>query len=161
MHTLQVCIPAMRLQILPLSLSDTQALQHLFNDPDVLQYIPDIQQPFSAALWATTKLKEPMCYIRHVVRLMETGEMIGYIEINRRRDTYLELGYIFGKRYWGKRYALESILHVLQLVLSITEQPIYASIYAGNGRSVKLLQGIGFRQAEANSKDGATDFVLG
>lgn len=161
MHTLNVCIPGIRLRIVPLSMEDAESIQRVLGDAEVMQYVPEIAQPFSATAWVNERLNEPMCYICHVVRLAATDELIGYVQVSRRRDTYLELGYLFGKRFWGQRYGPEAVLHTLQLVLSITEQPIYATVYAGNERSVRLLKGIGFRQAPSNSKEGATDFVLG
>jgi RimJ/RimL family protein N-acetyltransferase len=155
-----------RLALTPLVQSDAPAVQALGNDAEVFQYIPDISVPFNAQEWIECVLSNPENYIRHVVRLRASREAIGYVQINRRRNCELQIGYWLGAAHWGKQYGREAVASALLLFRAIGGGGrVYAAAYPENVASISVLRKLGFRvrqndESACEVHSGMIDHVL-
>ncbi|MFB9076970.1 GNAT family N-acetyltransferase [Flavobacterium procerum] len=89
---------------------------------------------------------------RWAVVLKETNEFIGWsgikyitYEINNHKEFY-ELGYRFIEKHWGKGYALEAGKAFVEHAFNeLKAKTLYAYADAGNEKSRKILEKLGFR----------------
>ena len=150
-----------RILLSPLELADIADLQTLGADASVFRYIPQIQVPFNATAWVQMAISNPENYIRHVVRLRATKAALGYVQINRRRNAELELGYWLGRPHWGQRFGLEASALALALLGSVAGRcRVFAATSPENVASVKILRRLGFAQCNSAASDGMNDHVL-
>jgi len=71
---------------------------------------------------------------------------VGYVQITIGSDRTASLGYVFSSSHWGRGYATQSTRAVLEHVASaygVTR--FHATVEAGNERSIRLLERLGFR----------------
>jgi RimJ/RimL family protein N-acetyltransferase len=83
------------------------------------------------------------------VELKATGSHIGDIGVHRQADEPLEaeLGYTFARSAHGNGYATEAVRAVLGYLFgTLGLHRVTALIYADNGRSVALVERLGFRK---------------
>src|SRR3546814_6184840 len=116
----------------------------LGRDPLVFRYIPEIEDPFDAAAWIGELLGNPECYIRHAVELGESRRTIGAIQLTRRSNMLLQVGYWFGRAYWGHGYATETLEALLGFLDERTREPIHAAVHPDNAASRSVLENNGF-----------------
>lgn len=133
-----------RLRLRPIERRDAATFDALGRDPLVFRYIPEISQPFDARAWIAELLGNPECYIRHAVELRRTGETIGAIQLNRRSNMLLQVGYWFGRPYWGHGYATETLEALLAVLDERTGEPIHAAVHPDNFASRSVLENNGF-----------------
>ena len=133
-----------RLTIRPIRRMDGRRLGELGRDPEVFRWIPEIQLPFHAGGWIEELFADPQNYFRHAIELAETGAVIGAVQLNRRPNLLLQLGYWLGKPYWGQGYATETVEAVLAFVDARTREPIHAAVHPDNRASRAVLENNGF-----------------
>lgn len=85
------------------------------------------------------------------VEVKANHKMIGNVYLGKRDDDSLELGYVFNPAYWGKGYAKESCLALIELAFSQGVHRIFAQCDPENTNSWKLLESLGFER-EAHLK---------
>ena len=75
------------------------------------------------------------------------NKLIGGISIiNKQNNTKPELGYWIGENFWGKRYAYEVCINLIEYFFSNTyHNIIYASHMRDNIKSKKILINLGFK----------------
>jgi len=75
------------------------------------------------------------------------NKLIGGISItNKQNNTKPELGYWIGENFWGKRYAYEACINLIEYFFSNTSHNIiYASHMKNNIKSKKILINLGFK----------------
>ena len=80
------------------------------------------------------------------VTLKDTGEYLGEVEIQNIVDGYLgEIGYMFLQEHWGKGFANEAVTAMIEHAQNVLNlKRLYASIENKNGRSIKLIEKLGF-----------------
>jgi RimJ/RimL family protein N-acetyltransferase len=111
-------------------------------------------------------LENPENYVRHVVVEKDTSNIVGFILLNRRPNTDLQLGFWFGKKYWGKGYASEAVGALLAFLRSLgVRSRIYAAVHPKNLASQKVVEKFGFEMLKDTKKDsgvyhGMVDYSL-
>ncbi len=107
-----------RLSLRPFRKEDGAAMYELNDDPEVLQYTGDTQ--FADVAAAESFLENYSQYEeygvgRMIVILKATGEILGWcgLKYHPEEDEY-DIGYRFYKRHWGKGYATESAIAVME-----------------------------------------------
>jgi [ribosomal protein S5]-alanine N-acetyltransferase len=107
-----------RLQLRELVPGDVDALFDLLGDPVAMRYFPKVYSRDEASLWIERNQQRYRIfgYGEWAVAHRQTGEMLGgcgpcWHEINDELE--LEVGYHFRRRYWGRGYATEAALAVL------------------------------------------------
>lgn len=161
MSTILACVAAGPIYLAPLECQDIDSIAQLGKHPEVFQYIPEIEQPFDAKAWCQKILSNPENYIRHVVKVGPTRLPVGYVQINRRRNCDLELGYWLGKEYWGKGIASVAALNALALFVSAGgSSRVFAAAKPENVASRRVLAKLGFQETtESTSSIGMIDHI--
>jgi RimJ/RimL family protein N-acetyltransferase len=102
-----------RLRLRLLAMSDAAAVARLAGDPDVARMILRAPLPYlevAAEGWIMTlKARAPLGedFVRAVER--EGEGLVGVIGAHARGDGGFEVGYWFGRPYWGRGYATEAL----------------------------------------------------
>lgn len=149
MSTIAACASSRRLRILPTAPSDSARLNSSRSgeDSEVFRFIPQLAVPFRADTWLAEAHSNTENDIRHIVRRSEDMRAIGYVQINRRRNAELELGYWLGKPYWGMRFGLEASALALSLFGRVAgRSKIFAAVAPENVPSIRILTTLGFVQ---------------
>ncbi len=140
-----------RLIIRELSTDDIFSMYHIYQQPEVREFIDDIDE------YLQEEIEKHKAYIKNVYNFYgygywgvfskETGELIGRCgiqnsEINGRFE--IELGYLLNVHHWGYGYAIECAKSVLEYAFYVLHIPrIVAVIDKKNIRSIKVAKHIG------------------
>lgn len=132
-----------RLTLRPLQLSDAGALHQWMSDAEVMRY------------WSTPPHSDEAITIRWVdesVAAMHDGTGLEFVVVDREQLVGRvglfnadNIGYFFGRSYWGRGYATEALHAFIDFVFEhrgIAE--IHADIDPRNIASLRLLERLGF-----------------
>lgn len=133
-----------RLRIRPIVPRDARVFATLGRDPEVFRWIPEITPPFDAHGWVKEVMENPENFLRHAVEIDRTGRVIGAVQLNRRSNLILQIGYWFGKPFWGQGYATEMVEAVLRFLDERTSEPVHAAVHPDNIASRCVLENNGF-----------------
>lgn len=78
------------------------------------------------------------------VELKKTHKMIGNVYLGNRECENIEIGYVFNKNYWGKGYAKEACMSLIESCFKNGIHRIYAECDPNNSNSWRLLESLGF-----------------
>ncbi len=140
-----------RLILRPIEETDVPALFPLINDADVARNLMRVPYPYPEEQYAPwiRKAREAMerkeQYDMAVV-LKETGLPIGAIGFHDVVWSHMraEMGYWFGKPYWGNGYATEAAMGMLQFGFDeLGLERIHAYSFTRNKASANVLRKIG------------------
>lgn len=133
-----------RLRLRPMRARDARHFAVLGRDAEVFRYIPEITAPLDAEAWVAEVCRNPECYVRHAIELLGTGTIIGAVQLDRRSNLTLQLGYWLGRPFWGQGYATETVEALLRLLDDITGEPVHAAVHPENLASRAVLENNGF-----------------
>ena len=146
-----------RLNIRKFKPADLTSLIDLFTDPEVMRYIGPRRAltEDETQEWLNNMLSwQENSLTRYAVTLPDTDELIGVAGL-RDEEGNMDFGYYFRRRFWGKGYAREACLAILQHIensLNIREYQIF--IADKNLNSIKLIRTLGMQAAEGITKSG-------
>lgn len=145
----------------PMEAQDTEIIAHLGRHPEVFQHIPQIAKPFNAQAWCANALENRVNYIRHIVRVGSDKVPVGYVQICRRKNIDLELGYWLGMDYWRCGIGTIAVAAALDLFVNAGGLPkIFAATLPSNIASRRILAKLGFRETSASEPpEGMIDHV--
>jgi [ribosomal protein S5]-alanine N-acetyltransferase len=146
--------------------SDKTSLVRHANNQNVSRHLRD-RFPFpysdadaSAFLTAATNAKTRDC----VYAIDVDGEAVGGIGIHPRKDVErlsAEIGYWLGEAFWGRGIATVAVINLTQAAL---REPyiyrIFATVFASNPASVRVLEKAGFKREGVMSQAVIKDGVL-
>lgn len=121
---------------------DLHDLYEYLSDPEVVRFEP--YQSMSMDAVKETLARRIASDEMIAVELKETGKMIGNVYLGKRECETLEFGYVFNKNFWGKGYAFEACLALIDQVFADGIHRIYAECDPLNPGSWKLLERLGF-----------------
>ena len=142
-----------RLVLRPLAGGDGPALFAIFSDPEVVRY-------WSRSVWTDMAQADEMLAaaaenyadgtgLRYGIVVASTSELVGVASLfafdrdNRRCD----LGYVLGSRHWGRGYASEALVPVLDHAFdTLNMNRIEADIDPRNTASQRVLEKLAFRR---------------
>lgn len=135
------------------TLADAEAICAFCDDPDISWSIVGVPTPYSpelAARWVREYgegLDREEKYAFLICRAAD-GVVMGDTVLKRdQRDNRAELGYILGKNYRGQGYAYEAARAMVDFAFESLElHRLWATTFARNERSSKLLRKLGFRR---------------
>ncbi|BBN88478.1 GNAT family N-acetyltransferase [Azospira sp. I09] len=161
MVALLACMQMGPISITPLEIEDTKAIAHLGRHPEVFQYIPEIKQPFDAETWCKNAIDNGCNHIRHLIKVGPQRTPVGYVQICRRLNMDLELGYWIGKEYWGHGIASAAASLALVLFVSAGGSPkVFAATKPDNPASRRVLEKLGFLESsESQPPEGMIDHL--
>lgn len=123
---------------------DLQDLYEYLSNPEVVKYEPyqamNLEQVKNNLQWRIST--EEMI----AVELKSNHKMIGNVYLGKRDFESLELGYVFHQDYWGKGYAKESCMALIEQAFSNNIHRIFAECDPQNPNSWRLLESMGFRR---------------
>lgn len=128
-------------------------------DNEVMQYTGDI--PFESVEAAKTFLENYNPYEKYgmgrwAVCLKENDDVLGWCGLKfHPNKNYVEVGYRFYKRHWGKGYATESALASINYGFKTLKlKTIYAHAHIGNLASHRVLEKCGLTHFKNGTYDG-------
>jgi RimJ/RimL family protein N-acetyltransferase len=158
-----------RLRLRTLRADDQDFLADLECDPDVMEFVHSGPLPRNRALKYAEAEIETARYRRRlhkfIVELREDGTRIGWVELSKFEGVFdpdekwmgddINLGFEFGKAYWGQGFASEGARAVLAHAFDkLHLGRVVAYTHKDNVRSARLLERLGFQQrASRRRKD--------
>ena len=89
-----------------------------------------------------------------VIRLKETGRLIGIVNFFDEKDGVCEIGYGIGSGYWGHGYATEAVRRFLAyLFREKGMRTVYASFFTGNEASRRVMEKCGMTYDHVSEKE--------
>lgn len=140
-------IETKRLMLRELNVSDSKHFFDLNSDPEVLKYTGD--EPFLSISEAELFLKNYTDYKvngfgRWAVISKESGEFVGWCGLKLNEEEFIDLGFRFYRKEWGKGYATESAKASLEYGFkNLNIDEIIGRASFENGASVKVLEKLG------------------
>ena len=122
---------------------DIPDMMKMFNDDEVREFVggypPRDERSITGMIRHRTETQ-------WAVTLKDTGEYLGEVEITDIIDGYLgDIGYMFLQEHWGKGFANEAVTAMIEHAQNVLNlKRLYASIENKNGRSIKLIEKLGF-----------------
>lgn len=156
-----------RLILRELSQADAKYFFELNNDPEVIKYTGD--SAFLSLEEAEHFLKNYSHYDEHgfgrwaVIR-KEDNEFLGWCGLKFNEENYVDIGFRFFQKFWGKGYATEAAQESLRIgfdQFSITE--IIGRTAKQNISSIRVLEKIGmeyFKNGECHGIEDARYFRI-
>ncbi len=135
-----------RLKLRPLLMRDAPAVARFCNDPGVgrmLAMTPLPYLPAAAEGWILTLAARAPKGEDHVRAVEAPGEgLVGVIGAHRRGEGGFEVGYWFGRPYWGKGIATEALRGFVPEARALG--PLNAGHFVDNPASGRVLEKGGF-----------------
>jgi [ribosomal protein S5]-alanine N-acetyltransferase len=138
---------------------DAALLQALNCDPEVIKYVHEpVMDTVEKASQVLQDIILPQYHLynmgRWAVHLKENNAFVGWCGL-KTIDTIIDLGYRFHKHNWGKGYATESAMHVLEYGFRVLQLPVInAHAHVENTASQHVLQKIGMQYIKDDVVDG-------
>lgn len=159
-----------RLLLRPLRVSDAAVLHELWTERD--PRVPTHRQldadgrPTVADLEESIRSNPPTTVGLLAVELVKTGKVIGYcglVDSGRPGSGEPELAFELLRRHWGRGYATEASLAVMDWARSTGHQRLWATVWDWNTASRRVLAKLGFLetgQRELDPARGTTLFTM-
>jgi len=153
-----------RLVIRKFKSTDLTNLIEMFSDPEVMRYIGP-RRPmteFEIQEWLFNILQiQDKELTRHAVALKSTNELIG-IDGLRDEDGIKDFGYYFRRSYWGKGYAQEACLAIINHIENDLQIKNYQIFIADeNISSIQMIKRLGMRPVKPITKSGEQGHLYG
>ncbi len=129
-----------RLKLRPWTSEDLEALHRVWSDPLTIWWGAHEQLEQTRALLEKILAQDGWWAVEH------EGEVVGnvFLRASPRRPEVLELGYHFRSAYWGKGFATEAALALLETAKGkVVEAPVVPE----NVRSRRVMRKLGFSVA--------------
>ena len=149
-------IKTQRLELEPLQEKHARQMFEVLSDVVLYQHI-DEKPPVSIEWLAQRyrKLESQKSpdgtehWLNWVIRT-ETKEVVGFVQATVYQDHSANIAFMLGSTFWGRGFANESTVAVLdELVQSYSVNRYFATVAVENSKSLSLLRRLGF--SEANS----------
>ncbi|MGB0390794.1 MAG: GNAT family N-acetyltransferase [Salibacteraceae bacterium] len=140
-------IETKRLFLREFKISDASFFYELNNDPVVMKYTGDV--PFATVNEAHLFIKNYSHYQeygfgRWTVVLKDSLEPIGWCGLKYHKEGFIDIGYRFAQKYWGKGYATEAAISCMEFGRALDgEIPIWGRVDKKNATSIKVLEKLG------------------
>lgn len=140
-------IETKRLKLRGLRITDARRVAQLCGDPAVarmilrapLPYLPVAAEGWIMTLAARKPLAEEFVY---AVERKSSGELIGVIGAHKGADGAFEVGYWYGRPYWGNGYASEALKAFMAHAKALGR--LEAGHFVDNPASGRVLEKAGF-----------------
>ncbi|MGD0192860.1 MAG: GNAT family N-acetyltransferase [Rhizomicrobium sp.] len=136
---------------MPFRIEDAAELFEIRGDPDAMAYWdwpadPTSQQTFAVAqsLSADMEAGRAMIWTVRLAADLSFAGLCDLSELDGSADA--DLGFIFVRRLWARGFAREAIAAILLAAPSLGVGRVHARVHADNGRSCRLLAGLGFSE---------------
>lgn len=130
--------------------ADVEPLAAMYGDPEVVSMLPfgvrSVEQTREIIARMVADYEREGLSLWPVV-LKSTGALIGTCGlVGSRTDKTAELGFAFGREYWGQGYAFEAARATIDFGLQVLgKREIFALVQPENQRCVRLVNRLGMR----------------
>ena len=153
-HARSAVFTTSRLAIEPLAVAHADELHAALDHPDVHRYLPNPEVTTVAALrtrleqLAATPPPDGERWWNFAVRLRADRTVIGRLEATT-YDTWGEIAYVFGPRWWGRGLASEATRWLIAHLGDHGIGELWAATHPANAASQRLLLRLGFAAVDA------------
>ncbi len=151
MRTLTVPIGTARLNLREFVKADFQAIHAYSSDPRVTRYLffgprdEDSTADYLDGLLAS-QLERPRIRFELAVQEIASGRVIGACDLSFIERGVVDLGYMLGIDNWGKGYATEIALALVDgAFFDLRADRVISTVDINNGASIRVLEKIGMR----------------
>ncbi len=151
MRTLTVPIRTARLNLREFVLADFQAVYAYSSDPRVTRYLffgprdEDGTADYLEGLLASQR-ERPRTRFELAVEEIAGGKVIGACDLSFIERNVVDLGYMLGIDSWGKGYATEIALALIDAAFfELRAERVISTVDVNNGASIRVLEKIGMR----------------
>lgn len=143
-----------RLTLRAPNMADAPALHQLANDKYIHDMLARLPHPYTRAhavdfITNLARTKDEHAY----AIVTENDNFIGVIGWHLTRELGMELGYWIGKPHWGKGYASEVAIALVQAAGNAGYQELFANAKTDNLASIRVLQKAGFTETSSEIGD--------
>lgn len=145
--------------------ADCEPWADICEDPEVMEFLPPGPAPRADSIAAVRRLDDNLarpsvnghCAGLSAVELKESGELLGFVGVNRHRwfPDELEIGWRLGRSAWGKGYATEAATAWADRAFTVLEAPRLISItMRTNLRSQAVMKRLGLTLDQEFEREG-------
>jgi len=150
-RTLIVPIRTARLNLREFVIADFQAVHAYSSDPRVTRYLffgprdEDGTTEYLEGLLASQR-ERPRSRFELAVEEIATGSVIGACDLSLIERNVVDLGYMLGSDSWGKGYATEIALALIDAAFfDLRAERVISTVDINNSASIRVLEKIGMR----------------
>ena len=147
--TLPVCTA--RLNLREFMQSDFEAVLRYSSDPRVTRYLffgprdADSTAEYLEDLLASQR-EQPRTRFELAVEEKQSGSVIGACDLSLIESNVVDLGYMLGAGQWGKGYATEISLALIEAAFcELRAERVISTVDVNNSASIRVLEKIGMR----------------
>ena len=151
MRTLTVPIRTSRLNLREFVISDFNAVHAYSSDPRVTRYLffgprdEDGTADYLEGLLASQR-ERPRTRFELAVEEIAAGKVIGACDLSFIERNVVDLGYMLGIESWGKGYATEIALALIDAAFfDLRAERVISTVDVNNSASIRVLEKIGMR----------------
>ena len=151
MRTLIVPVRTARLNLREFVRTDIHAVHAYSSDPRVTRYLffgprdEDSTAEYLDGLLASQR-ERPRTRFELAVEEIASGHVIGACDLSFIERNVVDLGYMLGIEYWGKGYATEIALALVDAAFfDLRADRVISTVDINNGASIRVLEKIGMR----------------
>lgn len=151
-----------RLVLRPPHSEDIDAIAVLANNINIARMLTRLPYPYAsehAVEFIGLAAAGAIGQFAYAITLAETGEFIGCITLHDHKyGSGYEIGYWLGEPYWGKGYATEATVAMIDLAFrQLSLEQIYISAQTRNAASRRVIEKCGFRHTGSAVSISAVD----
>jgi len=126
-------------------------------DPQIYRFIPEEPPLSTTALRQRYRLLQrgasadgSQLWLNWVIRIVSSDRCVGYVQATVHEDRTADFAYVLAPAFWGRGIAAEACVAAIDfLETELAVRSLYATVSAGNLRSVRLLARLGFGEVDA------------
>jgi [ribosomal protein S5]-alanine N-acetyltransferase len=150
-RTLTVPLRTARLNLREFAISDFNAVHAYSSDPRVTRYLffgprdEEATADYLEGLLASQR-ERPRTRFELAVEETAAGKVIGACDLSFIERNVVDLGYMLGTESWGKGYATEIALALIDAAFfDLRAERVISTVDVNNGASIRVLEKIGMR----------------
>ena len=151
MRKLTIPVRTARLSLREFIAADFQAVHAYSSDPRVTRYLffgPRDEESTAEYLeeLLTSQREQPRTRFELAVEEVASGNLIGACDLSLIESNVVDLGYMLGVEQWGKGYATEIALALVDAAFfDLRAQRVISTVDVNNAASIRVLEKIGMR----------------
>ena len=154
-------IDAGELRLEPLTAAHAEAMFEVLVDPEIHRYLDQPAPPSVEHLRGVYERLETrhshdgrQRWLNWVIRAKDDS-LLGYVQATVTESSSAWVAYVLSPRHWGHGHAgaaMRAMLEHLKAVYLVKR--FFATVETGNGRSIRLLERLGFHEATNDELEG-------
>jgi RimJ/RimL family protein N-acetyltransferase len=154
-------IETARLVLEPLQVAHAREMFEILADPAIYRYLDQPPSPSLEDLrrvyarWEARRSPDGTeLWLNWVIRPRDGPFPLGYVQATVISPRTAWVAYVLASKHWGHGYAAEAVAAMLaELASTFGVKRHLASVEAENGRSIRLLERLGFHQSTNEQRD--------